>query len=330
MKKILIIFLFFLSFCFNQAIAQCDPAGITISGVNGVCLSDMVINVSVPLTGSSNCPTLVASLRRASNPNVSIGTANLDANGRASFANLGPDTYYIVLTDGITNWSSNTQTVSTTYTPFGIPVITQVAPLCQSYTTPPTAPATNTFVGNPDDLLAHVTITIPAGGGTAPFTYKITDLNGIQTFGPTNDLSHTFAVNVGANSSLVTPISVKDNCQTEIFDNNYVTNGNKGHSYPFFNLNEVNICTGPDACKRQIIFYTRGPGTITYEIVETGQTVTVPYYKRADLISALNLIILQHEIVRIMYRYNNHHLVNYNQATLCFVFYTGHSLMHQV
>lgn len=45
---------------------------------------------------------------------------------------------------------------------------------------------------------------------------------------------------------------------------------------------------------------------------------------------ALNLIILQHEIVRTMYRYSSRHLVNYNRVNLCFVFYTGHNLMHQV
>lgn len=44
--------------------------------------------------------------------------------------------------------------------------------------------------------------------------------------------------------------------------------------------------------------------------------------KRADIKSALNLIILQHEIVRTMYLYSSRHSVNYNRVNLCFVFYT--------
>ena len=202
--EVLTLFAFLIS-CYNLWGQGCNLASTVVTGVNGICLQDGVINVNIP--GATNCTGNVARLYLAGQTNL-LQEKQILTDGTVSFENLAAGNYTVSLFDGVTVLGPYNVTLTTSYVNF---VATAVG---THLTCAPTAtyysyngkidatasggigPYTVTVTGGSQNVNITQNIAIPGGStqftGLANGTYSVV----ISDVNPYCSRNQTFTINL--------------------------------------------------------------------------------------------------------------------------------------
>ena len=181
-----IIFFFALFLAIINLHAQCNISNFTLTAVNGVCVQDGAVQVSIP--GASGC-FATATIRQTGSA-TDLDFITLGSNGAGQFNNLAPGNYEVRIQQGATTAGPKTVTVASSYVPI------TVNATAQGTSCPVTAPG----------YTANGSVTVNFSGGIGPFIVTLTGPGGPYTYNMATSGSHTFTNLTAGNYN----VSVKD------------------------------------------------------------------------------------------------------------------------